>query len=97
MVEIGINPCPTDMFEILSFVWCYKHALIDFVISLYNKLRVSSVQGCLKELPADLVEEVMKSVFPHRLLLLAMSRQRAINVMSPASLDTLCPIEAPLR
>ena len=98
MVKIGINPCPANMFEIvLRFVWCDKNALIDFVISLHNKLHVSSVKACLNELLADLVKKMMESVLPHRLLLLAMSRQRAMNVVSPASLDTLSPIEAPLR
>lgn len=73
LVKIRIDPCPTNMFEIIRFVWWPKDALIDFVIGLHNELRLSLVRSRLDELPAYLIEEVMQSVFSHRLLLLAMS------------------------
>ena len=73
LVEIGINPCLAYVFEIVCFVWRPKDALIDFVIGLDNELRLWLVRSHLDELLADLIKEVMKSVFPHRLLFLAMS------------------------
>lgn len=73
LIEIWINPCPADLFQIFWFLCCSKDALIDLVISLHNELQLSLVRGHLNELFADLIEEVMKCVFPHRLLLLAMS------------------------
>ena len=72
LIEIRINPYPTNLFEIVVVVCSPTDALIDFVIGLHNKLRLSLAQSHLDELLADLVEEVMKSVFPHRFLLLAM-------------------------
>lgn len=73
LIEIGINPYSTNLFEIVIVVCSPTHALVDFVIGLHNKLRLLLAQGHLDELLADLVEEVMKGVFPHRFLLLAMS------------------------
>ena len=73
LIEIRINPYPTDLFEIVMVVWSPTDALIDLVVGLHNELRLSLAQSHLDELLADLIEEVMQSVFSHRFLLLAMS------------------------
>ena len=61
------------MLKIVRFIWSPKDALIDFVIGLHNELQISLVRSRLGELLTNLIEEVMKSVFAHGLLVLAVS------------------------
>ena len=61
------------MLKIVRFIWSPKDALIDFVIGLHNELQISLVRSRLGELLTNLIEEVMKSVFAHGFLVLAVS------------------------